>query len=248
MLSLTQLLIFELGKCCNLGGIHPHCPNRSKERFSKLNTDRELDDLTIVQCATRAYSEQHFQGLIGWHYYNEPLVEMERMFRLMAEIKEQVPESRFILWTNGTLLPADCERFAMFDCIVVTRYKNQSYGDLNFHPNIHIREEMFDRRMDDLPALGNEPCLRSFVECIVDCYGNHHPCCNDWRGESSLGNIYVDGFDEILRKWREFQEAAIVGNLPPGCQRCGVRYRDIQAVDRRSIVAIAEWIATKNKL
>lgn len=242
MLSLTQLLIFELGECCNLGGIHPHCPNRSTLRFAGLDTERRLDDETIVECAVQAYREFAFDGLIAWHYYNEPLLEMERMFAVMDAIRERVASARFMLWTNGTMLPADCSRFRNFDCIVVTRYKGQPYGDLQFHPNIHVREEMFDRRMDALPPRGNEPCLRPFVECIFDCYGNHHPCCNDWQGKATLGNLYTEGFAEITRRWRAFQEAAFQGNLMPGCQQCGVRYRNIQGIDRRSLTRISELI------
>jgi hypothetical protein len=241
------MLIFELGSGCNLGNVHPACPNRSDERFAGLDVSRELDDATIIDAAEKAYRELGFAGVIGWHYYNEPLMQSERMFALMARIKETVPDARFLLWTNGTLLPADCSRFAAFDAIVVTKYAGQSYGDLQFHPRIHVRGEGFDDRMIEKTPLGDSPCTRPLVECIFDAYGNHHPCCNDWRGVSSLGNIFVDGFAAIAASWREFQEAAFRGELTPGCCKCGVRYRDIQAVDRRSIENIARWIENQTK-
>lgn len=245
MLSLTQLLIFELGSGCNLGAQHTHCPNRSAERYAGLNTGRTLDSEIIIESAAKAYLDYGFQGVVGWHYYNEPLLEAERMFDLINSIRNRAPQSRFILWTNGTMFPADKSKFSAFDCIIVTRYRGQNYGELNFHPNLHVREEMFDRRMDELLPLEFEPCCRPLVECIFDFHGNHHPCCNDWRGNSSLGNLFTDGFDSIIARWREFQEATFIGKLSPGCQKCGVRYRDIQPIDRRSVETIAQWIEQK---
>jgi hypothetical protein len=242
MLSLTQLLTLELGGGCNLGGVHTHCPNRSKQRFAHLNSNHQLGDEMIVECAVKAYREYHFQGLLGWNYYNEPLLEMDRMFGLMDRISEAVPEARFSVWTNGTLFPKDCHRFNQFAVVTVTKYDGINYPSLDFHPNIVVKPEMFDTRMEPLPPRGNESCLRPFVELIFDCFANHHPCCNDWQGFSTLGNLYLDGFDAIVERWRTFQEETYKGNLTNGCKECGVRYVDIQGIDRRSLNTIASWI------
>lgn len=88
MLQYTQFLIFELGTGCNLAKDHDKCPLSKRKKGIK-----KLDDKAIINLAVISYKEFGFTGLIGWHFYNEPMLYWERMLNLIDRIREKVPES-----------------------------------------------------------------------------------------------------------------------------------------------------------
>ncbi|MHC4867289.1 MAG: radical SAM/SPASM domain-containing protein [Planctomycetota bacterium] len=219
-MRLTQYLIFELGSGCNLSGAHRRCPNAHPERYAHLDTSRTLDDDTIVSIATRMYREFGFRGLIGWHYYNEPMVQRRRMWQLMGRIREAIPESRFVLWTNGTIvntngvvLDQDLLPFAAFEQIHITDYGDDQWptilaGELEARQipaSIHHWE--LDDRLDPPVEESDRPCLRMFTEFIVDNHGNVHLCCYDWRGLGSPGSVFTTPLGELVERWRAIREA-----------------------------------------
>lgn len=260
-LSLLQLLNFELGAGCNLGTVHAECPNQHPERYGSLDTSQELDDDTIVRCAVQAYRELGFSGLIGWHYYNEPLLRSGRMFALMGRIKQEVPQARFLLWTNGMLIPEECEQYKQFDQIFISGYNEQSRRGAERLVAKQINSRWIDNPvLDDrlvqvepivksgemltLPTgwsvqVDERPCLRPFVELIVDAYGNTHLCCYDWQGKGTLGNVITGDFAEIARRWRD-QLPHIAGKkmsrcAPSVCQSCPRRWDKYQQHDERIV-------------
>jgi len=236
-MNLTQLLIFELGTGCNLRAYHRKCPSSlGLTRYELLDTSRKLDNETIIDVATRAYREHGFTGMVGWHYYNEPTLQLERMLNLMRTIKDRVPQSQFILWTNGTVkLSTDEEE--LFEEIHTSDYKDDPDGD-----------ELDDRMLRRIP-LGFIPCMRPFVEFILDAFGNHHPCCFDWRGEASLGNVFEVGFDELIKRWRQLREDVCLAEMsehaPTGCINCGHRRFGIQHLDEATAQRALQWRKTK---
>lgn len=252
--SLVQMLEFELGTKCNLGHVHHECPNMHPERYGDLDTSQDLDDETIVRCAVQAYRELGFTGLVGWIYYNEPLLQSDRMFRLMAEIKAQVPAARFILWTNGMLIPEDCEQYRQFEQIVISGYNEESRQGMT-----RLGTRKIDARWIDNPELDNRlvqigtrddksPCLRPFVEFIIDAHGNTHLCCYDWQGKGTLGNVITRDFAEIANQWR-----AMLPNIagqemswcaPEVCQNCGNRWGRYQQHDERIVERARRWRAS----
>lgn len=250
-LSLTQMLEFELGSECNLGKLHGECPNLHPERYGDLDTSRELDDHTIVRCAVQAYKALGFTGLIGWIYYNEPLLQQERMFDLMARIKAEAPQARFILWTNGTLIPEECEHFARFSQIVVSDYGEASQRGIRhltakgIQCVITAQGGLDDRLVQIEPLDRTQPCLRPFVELIIDNHGNTHLCCYDWQGKGTCGNVLTEDFTSIAERWREGLPA-IAGQVmsdeaPQVCRDCGHRWSKYQHHDTRVIDRAREW-------
>jgi hypothetical protein len=253
-LSLVQMLEFELGSGCNLGKVHPECPNLHPDRYGSLDTSRELDDETIVKCAVQAYQELGFTGLVGWIYYNEPLLQSGRMFNLMDQIKAKVPMARFILWTNGTLIPEDCEEYRGFEQIVISGYNEQSQRgaarlaakQINYR---YCEDADLDDRLAQLtiPEDG-QPCLRPFVEFIIDNHGNQHCCCYDWQGLGSLGNVFTKDFADLARDWRE-QLPAIAGarmsdGAPVVCRGCGYKWDRYQQHDAQIVDRCRRWRAS----
>lgn len=250
-LRMLQMLDFELGEKCNLGELHHDCPNLNKERYGDLDTSQEMDDATIINSVVEAYTELGFTGLVGWHYYNEPLCQGERAFRLMNEIKSKVPEARFILWTNGTLIPEECGHFLAFEQIVVSDYgENSRRGVSRLQAkNIGckvIKNAAFDDRLYQIDVPENDvPCLRPFVELIFDTHGNSHLCCYDWQGKATLGNVMQESFAEIASKWRE-QLPHIAGqtmseDAPKFCQDCGHRWDKYQKHDDAIVARARKW-------
>ena len=218
MLSNTQLLIFELGRACNLANMHAKCPSRSAFRFIHDQTYTPDDD-TIVESSIAAYDKHGFTGMIGWHYYNEPTLRGERMLAIM----DRIPMGRFILWTNGTNLEwilRNRERFAHVHC---SPYVNDPQG------------LQLDNRLNVIPRDNvDAPCCRPFTELIFDAYGWQHPCCADWRGDATLGNLR-EGFEVILERWQKFQ-ASVCGKwmrdeAPIRCRTCNSPFRNCQISD-----------------
>lgn len=230
-LSRTQFLIFELGRECNFGKAHHKCPNMHPERFTGLNTERELTDDVILECAIRAYTEFGFGGLIGWHYYNEPTLQAERLTNdeftgLMDRIEMATSEARFVLWSNHSNP----------EWIQLHRHRFAQIHGYNYHDD--PKGEKLDDRIVHLEDRSNRPCMRAWTEFILDAYGNHHPCCFDWRGEASLGNVSVDGFPKLLERWEEFQNAvgirAMTETAPEACRRYGHRQSGLTRFDEES--------------
>jgi hypothetical protein len=232
----TQLLSIEITTECNLGNVHTKCPNRSPERFRYLNTMRSLDDDLIVTLVKRLYREFGFRGVIAWHYYCEPLCAAERMFRLMGLIRRQVPEARFLLWTNGTLLDEDLSIYDQFAGIVMTYY---GVGDLarmkalaERHRKATIAQWPLDGRLEIDGVETNLPCTRPFSEMIIDYYGNFHACCYDWKGQIPIGNLHNAPLDSLVSRWQSLRGKLLgplmAADAPRACRTCRMRPRPRQ--------------------
>ena len=252
-LSTIQFLVFEVGHECNLSHAHSRCPNGlGLARYGRLDVSRELDDAAIVACAGAAYQRFGFQGMIAWHYYNEPTLQWERLRELMRRIhlsastssrNERPWRPRFCLWTNGTR-GRENKDFLGVNLLVVTDYP----GGVQL-----------DDRLAENGSPGAEsdmPCVRPFCELVIDNFGNHHPCCADRRGEASLGNIFQlrsdgasavagveEGFAAIVRRWEAFRQNVCGGRMtpqaPPRCRRCRSIFRDPRDAAILSIVPAA---------
>lgn len=252
-LHTLQVICFELGKDCNLGTTHAACPNRNPERFALLDASRELDDDAIVAAASEAYNRLGFTGLVAWHYYNEPLLQADRMFSLMARITLASPGARFLLWTNGTKIPEDCERFRQFEQIFVSEYTTESrrgYDRLaakGISARVIENAQFDDRLVGPAPPYLSEPCLRPFVELIFDAYGNAHLCCYDWRGEGTIGNLHAAGIAPIAIKWREMLPniagREMGSDAPAVCQACGHRWQKYQTHDEAIVQRARQYRA-----
>lgn len=215
----TGYLILELGTQCNLGQLHDKCPNQHPDRYKHVDTSRAMSDDTIVDTAVAMIQKHGFRGLIGWHFYNETTLSLDRMFRLMSRIQVLESSARFVLWTNGTLIQQDCSEYEQFAEIHVTDYGLDSIPCLSNRLHgmkgaVHVHRWPLD---DRLTATGNEPgrpesdepCCRMFTELIFDYYGNVHLCCYDWRGLGSPGNIHYNTVESIVKRWQATRRAMI---------------------------------------
>lgn len=230
----VQILVFEIGQDCNLAPHHVRCPaNKGVARYEKLDCSRPLDDDTILDTAKRFYGEFGFNGLIAYHYYNEPCLYLERMVRVSKAIRDAVPQSKFLLWTNGTLLPDKTGMLSIFDIIRVTHYGGQ-HSPVNLHctkqdcSRIVVQSAHLDARLQELGQDNSKPCMRPYTEFILDCFANVHLCCIDWRGLASPGNVLRDGLDRCVAAWRSAAQRIVCDPMdsgaPEACRRCAMRF------------------------
>lgn len=232
-MNLTGFLILELTDRCNLGGVHTACPNRSPERWATLPHERTLTDEEWVRIAERFYQEFGFTGAVGFHYYNSPLIDTPRVLRVVRAIRARVPQATFCLWTNGTLLPADCSGLAIFSQVHVSDYTRDGFPPRNMAalraacPRVQVHPGTLDRRLQHLTSEHDAPCLRPFTEFIIDHFGNVHLCCYDWRGEATMGNVLAEPLERIVERFQAARAAMaghrMTADAPAACRRCAMR-------------------------
>jgi len=254
-MQFTSFLTFELGAKCNLGKVHVMCPNMSPERYGSVETTRQLDDDTIIATAARMYLEFGFRGMVAWHYYNEPTIYAERMFAIMRQLLYVIPQVRFVLWTNGTMIPHNCADYSMFSRIFVTDYSLDGHPPRNIDKlksvcrSVTVSGDAFDTRLTAIhvPFNSTSACKKPFVEFILDTYGNVHFCCVDWRGQIMRRNVFNDDLAEIISMWQNYR-AEVAGcrmtdKAPPICQCCSLRQHSLVILDPTLQTAIGEYHA-----
>jgi len=240
-LSVVQTLNFELGSDCNLKHVHIKCPNMHPERYQRVDTRQQLTDDAIVGTASAAYRCYGFTGFVGWIFYNEPLLQEERMFRLMSRIRGKTPKSRFMLWTNGTLIPERCAEYERFETIIVSGYGEHSRRGYDRLVSagiaaLYMDATGLDDRLHNIAAANDRSrCVRPFLEMIVDNYGNTRLCCHDWQGRASYGNIMSHGLDKLAHRWHGMLEdicgTEMTETAPELCRSCGFRESQYQTHD-----------------
>jgi len=217
----TQFLIFEITDKCNMSKQHEFCPceTRTFRRGAKPLTDDK-----IVSIAAEAYNEHGFRGMIGWHYYCEPMLEWRRVFPLMRRIKAEAPSARFVLWTNGTIIPDD--DLGMFEQIHVSAYDPEKARA--FHeaaPHALVEPIAIDDRLSSRRPVLQGQCWRPFTEMIIDYAGQVHACCYDWRGQIAIASVHKSKLSTVLGKWRELRaqlaaRGGMSADAPAPCRNC----------------------------
>ncbi len=247
----TQYLIFEIGRECNLGHLHVKCPNQHPDRYKHVDTSQAMSDDTIVDTAVAMIQEHGFRGLVGFHYYNEPTLEMERMWRVATRIREREKSAKFVLWSNGTYGSPPyidvIRSFDIFEQIHITQYEQSrphSGSPMAEQAGLFVHRWPFDDRLtatgDEPGRLGSAaPCCRMFTEMIFDYYGNVHLCCYDWRGLGTTLNIHKHPASRIVASWRAIRENLCGwimthrtgGPVPIVCRTCTAPGRNVGITD-----------------
>lgn len=201
ILSETSLLSFEVTPLCNLMKEHDKCPiNYRKYK----NTDYCLTENSIVGTIKKAI-ELGFSGLVAFHYYNEPLLERDLILRVI----ERVHEARYLLWTNAILLDRTVENnefLSKFTKVNITCYNPKDMPFFKKLEKYYDNVEIFDWELDDRLQIYDKDkinvlsCKRPLYEIPIDYHGNIHLCCMDWKNEYQIGNIFIDGFSNIVKR------------------------------------------------
>lgn len=221
-----RYLSFEVADDCEMADSHPFCPVNDPLRYPPHERREKCPDRTIVDFAARVH-ERGFAGMVGFHYYCDPLSDVDRMLSLMNRMLAAIPDVKFILWSNGALLqPFHRNWLEAFDKVVFTLHDpyieprlKEITGGL---PNVEIARAYYDMRMDvyDPGPVSRGMCIRpSKIELPVNYGGNVRLCCADYRGTVSLGNIEEEDHGKILDGFAEAADIVATSRLPL-CWRC----------------------------
>jgi hypothetical protein len=227
-LKYIQAIDFEISLGCPLVGLHMNiCPVSDQNRWNGLPRANPLSDDLILLCCVTAYHELGFRGWVLWHYFNEPLLALNRIERLIPRLKQLVPEARTALFTNGERLPQDLNRLLVFDKISLKNYTGRDVSRLvALHPNIAVDPKPeLDARMQDVPRLNaDRRCRRMWDELIIDFYGNGHICTGDWRGAVPIGNVWSESFADIVTNYMSIRarisQEPMAEDAPGFCRHC----------------------------
>lgn len=231
MLRNLVALTIEVNDKCQLTKEHLECP-RNADRFNHLLDKKPCSDEVFIQWLNYCINRMNFKGSILLHYYNEPLLSLDRILRIMKEV-----DGNFELWTNGIAFingNVSLDVITMFNKVMITVYEgyeeiiNMTKGKYN---NLELRTGSLDNRIIENIDVSNinwssVSCKKITKELIVDYYGNVHMCCSDWRNEVKIGNIKGDGFSFLIEKWVEWKNKLSVpwdSSVPNVCKICSQR-------------------------
>lgn len=228
ILKKTSLLSFEITNRCNMQHIHDKCPINCRKYNEK---EQSLDKQSVVRTIKMA-KELGFSGMVAFHYYNEPLLEKDLILSIMAE----VPECKYLLWTNGLLLSRnvkDNEFLKRFTLVCITCYDKADMAFFQEMSDYYKNVEIFDWELDDRLEIYNKnvanplSCKRPLFEIPIDFYGNIHLCCMDWNNSYIIGNIFREDFTNIMcsQKYQNLikmcKQRIIDDKIcPPICRTC----------------------------
>lgn len=244
----TQLCCFEITTRCNLATAHPACPNLHPDRYGRLPTETgPLSDEQILDVLVEVH-RRGFTGLVGWHFYCEPMFELERILEVQRKGRERIPMIRYLLWTNGTLFPRDLSPLGgAWETIIVSNYLQRDWTYLGeICEDVRVVSGDLDWRIHPPSGAGSSPCLRPYCDLLFDYYGNLRPCCWDWQGETSPGNLHQTELAELLSRWFALRDKLGPGRMaddaPPRCRSCGTRYNLLAPYDQATAERTAEHL------
>jgi hypothetical protein len=189
-----QLISFEVTDKCNMSHAHPWCPSNRESRYTRVGGFPATDE-QFISFLNAAMSEG-FAGLVGFHYYCEPTLDIERCKRLAHEIHDL--GLRTLLWTNDPTQKPD----GNFDEVNATDYSDPQNLSLNNKPFEHD-DRLNIYGAEPIEAENYLPCYRpAILEMPIDFYGEVHLCCGDWGAEVDIGNIRTDNHLHIISHWR----------------------------------------------
>lgn len=228
-----KYISFEITNKCNLSHVHCKCPINDSLRYNNCITTSNITELDISLFITFALANG-FKGCFAFHYYNEPLIEKEKMLNIVNEFKDK---ANFSLWTNGLLLPRESleqlEFLKLFKEVVITNYDNYDYSTIMKHyNNIRLNVVNLDDRLEqpeEIIDIKNLKCDRATFELIIDYYGNGHICCGDYENNLKIGNIKYITFTVFLNNWYNLKnklnnwDSENYGEIPDICKLCNTR-------------------------
>jgi hypothetical protein len=225
-----QFLSIEIGRACNYAKLHEgYCPSIDCDRYGNLDTTSEITNDEILDVVRQSY-KMGFNGFIAFHYYNEPMLFIDRIEIVIQNVKNEFENAKFCLWTNGSKIDENLDKMKLFDSIYITQYvKNKQFNYVRNYmkdsAKIVTLSGNLDNRRKNFKINNNlDQCVKPFNELIIDIYGNAHMCCMDWKGEIELGNIKKNDFVNIHEKFFKIREQLITNpisdNSPSICKKC----------------------------
>lgn len=217
------------------------CPNSIFERGLIKNEKLMSEDL--FKKIIDELAEINFTGRISPHSYGEPLLD-KRLISFIVLIKEKLPKTDIILFSNGDLLTIE-----MYNKLVeagVTSFFITLYGMDQHKPFNDLLEylkkypknkskvryrkftektPLFSRGGDIKPLVldSNPRCKHPHNPLVIDYAGNVILCCNDYHGHVKFGNLNNSSLVDIWKneKYKEVRNQLRRGHYQLEiCRKC----------------------------
>jgi len=242
MIHLTQILTFEISRECNYKHVHKTCPIDLIPR-----ADRVITDELIIKAACDAYLELGFEGLINWSIYSEPMLQYERMLDLMVKIRSLIPQSRFLLWTNASIVVKD-DRMKLFEYTHVSNYEHRTFEELfargYYNVLTRIQGNELDDRLNHYGEPNNNPCTSMFSDFMIANDGEVFICCHDWLNQVKIGNLFDTSLKDLdAKRWEYAKQICgkrMTNKAHPTCLRCRFKWPLIKMDHRIKDIALQE--------
>ena len=231
----TQLVMLEAPGGCNLAHEHTLCPALSLGRDKPASNPMRAD--VAAQWGVQL-AGMGFRGLYGFHWLSEPTTAIEWVDEVMLLIRAKVPTSRFVLWTNGRNIqkPERWKWASGFDRIFLSNYDRFDWHVLQkmcgsrlfvWQNPVHDPRMMTPNRKTWKGTILSTPdrmiaCRRPYTEFPITRNGDVHLCCQAWRPEQRIGNVYEDGLEVCVERFLDLRTLAQNGAcLKSGlCREC----------------------------
>ena len=213
-MNVIRYLTFEINQTCPNTALHMgKCPISHPERY-KFSTSNKLLSKDIIMEFWRWSRYKGFRGIVLWHMYNEPVLVLEEIRKLMKLMRLEDIYQPFQLTTS---IEGD---YSDFDIVKFSDYNS----GLELDNRIQTRDG-HGKPYSEMPIKGW--CARGLGwEIPIDNYGNWCLCCNDWRCEESIGNIHYEDWNNLYFLWKEkrvrirWYDKISYSSLPRMCRAC----------------------------
>lgn len=210
----NHIEIETINRCNGTCSFCPVSKNIDPRPFAKM-------EWGLYESIIKQLKELNYSGRFTTFSNNEPLLD-ERIVEWNRYAREQLPNARMHMYTNGTLLTLDkfIELSEILDELIIDNYQQElklikpckeiadyceKHPELKKKVTIVLRKpnEILTSRGGDAPNrkdlrdYSGERCLLPFKQIIVRPTGQISLCCNDATGKYTLGDLNKKSLMEI---------------------------------------------------
>ncbi len=229
-------LEIEINSQCNRSC--SYCPNSVSKRKEEGEMKPELFLKIMTDLQAISYA-----GSLSFQFYNEPLLAL-KLDWFVETARSYLPRSKFLLYSNGTLLTID--RFRTLRKLGINKFivtKHASVGSFEFERTwVMMREEektsVDYRHYTDLTLTNRggavnagpqniPPLLPCFIPeflTVITVKGHVLPCFEDYHQELIMGDVSTEPLKDI---WNSKKYSLFRSNLKKGlrhlegpCKKC----------------------------
>jgi len=223
--SFTQNVYLELSNLCNYADVHKKCP------VNRLQKQKNILPSKIVRDVLQTLGRFRFSGSIGFHTYNEPLID-PRLFEFIRYARKACPQSNIYICTNGYYLT---EGLALelveagassFFISAYSQQEEERLKKIDVPVDYTVQRMTLDDRLDLYEATEtncDKPCYSPLYQVIVTAEGRIALCCLDHQRRNCFGNLYEQSFEEAMkndRMWLAYERLSKGDRFLSLCKRC----------------------------
>lgn len=242
--SIPQPLIIAIETINRCNNTCSFCPaNRNDERRPYARMDDE-DFHKIIN----DLKQWNYKGYLSLYVNNEPFMDT-RIIEFHKYVKEQLPDCKIKLFTNGLLMTLDkfLEIKPYVDVITINNYSEDmclipnvkkvaryvkshpsEFEDIDIKINIRYIKDILTNRNGTAPnkktaGIIKEPCLFPYTDMFIYANGNVGLCCNDALEKTNLGNIRENRVSDIWQNqsYKNIRSAMAASRADyPFCRYC----------------------------